>query len=63
LHAVVGAAESAEFRRQTRDFAAAWHGTWEAPPDANHFTVLAPLADPDHPLVARAAAMAAALAG
>jgi arylformamidase len=62
LHAVVGGAESAEFLRQTRDLAAAWHGTWEALPDANHFTVLAPLADPDHPLVARAAAMVAALA-
>jgi arylformamidase len=40
LHAVVGGAERAEFIRQTRDFAAAWGGTWEALPGANHFTVL-----------------------
>ncbi|GGG23297.1 esterase [Caldovatus sediminis] len=63
LHAVVGGAESAEFLRQTRDFAAAWGGSWEALPGANHFTVLAPLSDPESALVARAAAMAAPLAG
>lgn len=63
LHAVVGAAESAEFIRQTRDFTAAWGGSWEALPGANHFTVLAPLSDPASPLVARAAAMAERLAG
>ncbi|MBW8269246.1 alpha/beta hydrolase [Caldovatus aquaticus] len=62
LHAVVGAAESAEFLRQTRDFAAAWGGTWEALPGADHFTVLAPLVEPASPLVARAAAMAQRLA-
>lgn len=60
LHAVVGAAESAEFRRQTRDFAAHWGGTAEELAGRNHFTVLAPLADPASPLVARAAAMALA---
>ena len=43
LHAVVGGAESSEFIRQSRDFAAAWGGSWEALPGANHFTVLAPL--------------------
>ena len=63
LHAVVGGAESTEFIRQTRDFAAAWGGSWEALPGANHFTVLAPLSDPASALVARAAAMAARLAG
>lgn len=65
LHAVVGAAESGEFLRQTRDFATAWGGSWEAVPGANHFTVLNVLTDPASPLVARAAAMAmrAAAAG
>ncbi len=62
LHAVVGAEESGEFIRQTRDFAAAWGGSWEALPGANHFTVLAPFADPAHPLVGRAACMAKRLA-
>ncbi|MFC7539330.1 hypothetical protein ACFQU2_07485 [Siccirubricoccus deserti] len=60
LHAVVGGAESAEFRRQTRDFAAAWGGTAEELPGLSHFTVLAPLADPASPLVTRAASMALA---
>jgi arylformamidase len=60
LHAVVGGAESTEFRRQSREFAAAWGGTSEELPGLNHFTVLAPLADPASPLVARAAAMALA---
>ena len=58
VHAVVGGAESAEFRRQTRDFAAGWGGSWEALPGANHFTVLAPLSEPDSPLVRRAARLA-----
>ncbi len=59
LHAVVGGAESGEFLRQTRDFATAWGGSWEAVPGANHFTVLEPLTDPASSLVARAAGMAA----
>ena len=62
IHAVVGAAESDEYRRQTRDFAAAWGGTAEEIPSANHFTVLDPLTDPGHPLTLRAAAMARRLA-
>ena len=62
MHAVVGGAESDEFLRQTRDFAAAWGGSHEVLPGANHFTVLDPFADPAHPLVARAAAMADRLA-
>jgi arylformamidase len=61
-HARGGGAESGEFIRQTRDFAGAWGGHWEALPGANHFTVLAPLADPASPLVARATAMARSLA-
>lgn len=62
LHCVVGGAESAEFLRQTRDFAAAWGGSSEALAGANHFTVLDPLADPGSALVARARGMAEALA-
>ena len=62
MHAVVGGAESDEFLRQTRDFAAAWGGSQEVLPGANHFTVLDPFTDPAHPLVARAAAMAGRLA-
>jgi arylformamidase len=62
LHAVVGGAESGEFLRQTRDFAAAWHGTTEVIPGANHFTILAQLADPAAALACRAAAMARAIA-
>jgi arylformamidase len=58
LHAVVGGAESGEFLRQTRDFAAAWGGTAEVVPGANHFTILAPLAEPGSRLSRRAAAMA-----
>jgi arylformamidase len=61
LHAAVGAEETAEFLRQSRDFAARWGGGWEALPGLNHFTVLAALADPASPLAARAAGMARAL--
>ncbi len=53
LHAVVGSAESTEFRRQTRDFAAAWGGTAEELPGLNHFTVLDTFSDPDSPLITR----------
>lgn len=60
LHAVVGDAESGEFLRQTRDFAAAWGGTSEALDGANHFSVVAPLADPQHAITRRLAAMAVA---
>ncbi|MBW6397326.1 alpha/beta hydrolase [Roseomonas sp. HJA6] len=62
LHAVVGGAESAEFIRQTIDFAAAWRGSAEEIPDANHFTVLEPFPDPAHALVSFAADMAGRLA-
>jgi arylformamidase len=59
LHCVVGGAESGEFLRQSRDLATAWGGGFEAVPGADHFTVIAPFADPSHALVARAARMAA----
>ena len=55
MHAIVGSGESAELIRQTRDFAAAWGGTWEALEGRNHFTVLAPRADPESALAARLA--------
>ncbi|NOG71784.1 alpha/beta hydrolase [Roseicella sp. DB1501] len=61
LHAVVGSAESDEFRRQARDFAAAWGGTSEELPARDHFTVIAPLAESDSSLARRAAAMALAV--
>jgi arylformamidase len=62
LHAVVGGAESAEFIRQTHDFAAAWRASSQELPEANHFTVLDPFPDPDHALVSFAADMAGRLA-
>lgn len=46
LHCVVGGAESGEFIRQSRDMAAAWGGSFAALPGADHFRVIAPLADP-----------------
>jgi len=57
LHAVVGGAEGAEYTRQSRAIAQAWGGSWEAVPGENHFTVIAPLADPDSALVRRARAL------
>lgn len=59
-HAVVGGAESSEFLRQACDFATAWGGTWEATPGADHFTVIAPFADPEAPIVALAERLARA---
>lgn len=58
LHAVAGGAESTEFLRQSRDFAALWGGGFEALPGLNHFTVLDPFGDPEHPLVERAVGLA-----
>jgi arylformamidase len=54
LHAIVGGTEGVEYTRQTRSIAEAWDGTWEAVPGANHFTIVAPLADPKSTLVATA---------
>ena len=57
LDAVVGGNESAEYFRQSRTIVEAWgrgiatrFGTVA---DANHFTAIAPLADPDSPMVLR----------
>lgn len=58
LHCAVGGAESPEFLRQARDFAARWGGTVEVLPGLDHFTVLEPLEDARHPLVQRAATLA-----
>ena len=54
IHAVVGADEGPEYLRQSRAIAAAWGGTWEAVPCANHFSILAPLSDPASGLVGTA---------
>lgn len=54
LHCVVGAAESQEFLRQSRDMAEAWGGGFEAVPGAHHFSVIGPLAEPNSALTARA---------
>jgi arylformamidase len=48
----VGEAESDEFRRQSRTLVAAWQGggvdvRYREAPGANHFTVIAPLAQPE----------------
>jgi arylformamidase len=58
LHCVVGGAESGEFIRQSRDMAAAWGGSYAALPGADHFRVIAPLADPASDLAARAERLA-----
>ncbi|WP_436638086.1 alpha/beta hydrolase [Microbaculum sp. FT89] len=52
LHAWVGGEESGEFLRQSRVIAEEWAAAgvetaWHAVDGANHFTVIAPLADPD----------------
>ncbi|MDI1263184.1 MAG: alpha/beta hydrolase [bacterium] len=57
LDAVVGANESAEYLRQSRIIVDAW-GTgiptrFATVPDANHFTAVAPLADPNSPMTLR----------
>lgn len=63
LDAVVGGAESGAFLRQSADIVRAWgaHGVetrYEEIEDANHFTVIAPLADPDSAMVERIAQLA-----
>lgn len=63
LEAVVGEMESAEYHRQSRAIAD-WWGAAGIPtrygeiPDANHFTAIAPLSDPDSPMVLRLTALA-----
>jgi arylformamidase len=58
LDAVVGENESAEYFRQSRTVVNRWGAAGIATrfgtvPDANHFTAIAPLADPSSPMVLR----------
>ena len=58
LDAVVGENESAEYFRQSRTIVEQWGAAGTATrfgvvPDANHFTAIAPLADPGSPMVGR----------
>jgi arylformamidase len=58
LDAVVGADESAEYLRQSRTMVERWGAAgvvtrFGTVADANHFTAIAPLADPDSAMVAR----------
>jgi arylformamidase len=58
LDAIVGANESAEYFRQSQGIVDAWGAAglatrFAAIADTNHFTVIAPLADPDSAMVAR----------
>ena len=58
LDAVVGENESAEYFRQSHTIVERWSGAGIATrfgtvPNANHFTAIAPLADPDSAMVAR----------
>jgi arylformamidase len=63
LDAVVGEAESAEYFRQSRTIVEAWGAAGVATAfgtvaGANHFTAIAPLADPDSAMVKRLKALA-----
>jgi arylformamidase len=58
LDAVVGSNESAEYLRQGRTIVDAWGAAGIATrfatiPDANHFSVIAPLTDPNSPMTLR----------
>jgi arylformamidase len=57
LDAVVGGKESAEYFRQSRTIVEAWGRgiatRFGTVPDANHFTAIAPLTDPNSPMVLR----------
>jgi arylformamidase len=58
LDAVVGGNESAEYFRQSRTIVDAWNAAgittrFATIPDANHFTAIAPLADPNSPMTLR----------
>jgi arylformamidase len=64
LDAVVGEQESAEYFRQSRTIVERWSGQGVATrfgtvSGANHFTAIAPLADPASPMVARLRQLAA----
>jgi arylformamidase len=63
LDAVVGEAESAEYHRQSRSIAEVWGAAgvpsrYGAIAGANHFTAIAPLSEPDSPMVLRLKALA-----
>jgi arylformamidase len=63
LDAVVGENESAEYFRQSNSIVDAWGACGIAArfgvvPGANHFTAIAPLADPDSPMVRRLSELA-----
>lgn len=63
LDAVVGGDESSEYLRQSRTIADRWGAAgvatrYEALPGTNHFTVIAPLADPESAMTKRVAEMA-----
>ena len=63
LEAVVGGDESTEYLRQSRAIVDAWGSRGLATrfaeiPRANHFTAIAPLADPDSPMTWRLKALA-----
>jgi len=63
LDAVVGGEEPSEYHRQSRSIADTWgepgvRTRYESIEAANHFTILAPLADPDSAMVARIAELA-----
>ena len=63
LDAVVGEDESAEYFRQSRTIVELWGASgvttrFGVAPDANHFTAIAPLADPESPMVLRLAELA-----
>ena len=64
LDALVGGNESAEYFRQSQTIAELWGKAGVATrfgtvPDANHFTAIAPLADPASPMVSRLRELAA----
>ena len=64
LDAVVGEMESAEFFRQSQTIVDLWGKAgvatrFDTVPGANHFTAIAPLADPDSPMVLRLKQIAA----
>jgi arylformamidase len=58
LDAVVGGNESAEYFRQSKEIVEIWGAAglptrFGVVPDANHIAAIAPLADPDSPMVRR----------
>ena len=63
IDAVVGSEESGEYHRQSRTLVERWTKSgvaarYEAVPDATHFTVIAPLADPASAMTKRVAELA-----